>query len=383
MTTSRRLTKELPNSILDILSQRLPDFRIQGKAQSLSGGLLNYVWRVTGDSHSNPRSMIIKWSPPFIASIPDVELDPQRSSIEAKALTAFEPGDALAGVGEAKVRAPYLYLVDEDQHFLAMEDLDDWPDLGAWLRSGSHSDTEAEVMGEAIGQFIGKLHRASTYRSDLAQQFNNSAIQRTRLEFQYKNIQQYAQNASIPDANEIGRRAMTYGEKLQEPGLTLIMGDLWPPSILVTGSGLRIIDWELAHYGRPSQDIGHLAAHLWMHSHRAVSGYAAIVVRQLLDSFLSSYRATLGSDFETLFGIDGVLESAIHFGSELLTRTTGVFQKDYLYAGLAHTDSIIQQAVDTAARHICQPEQTSTFDALGWRILMHTQFLKEHIHETI
>lgn len=237
-----------------------------------------------------------------------------------------------------------------------MEDLGAYPDLGDWLRSDSVTRREAEAIGVNLGQFVGKLHRASAHRPDLAQHFNNTAIQRTRLEFQYKNIQQYAQNAGIPDANEIGRRALEYGDKLQEPGLTLIMGDLWPPSILVTVSGLRIIDWELAHYGRPSQDIGHLAAHLWMHSHRAVDDRGASVAMQVPNRFLGSYRATLGDDFKTLFGIEGVLESSVHFGSELLIRTTGVFQKDYLYADLDHDNPVIQEAVNIAARHICKPE---------------------------
>ncbi len=365
--------QEPPKLILDILSQRLPDFHHQGKPQPLSGGLLNYVWRVTGDASSSPRSMIIKWSPPYIASMPDVELDPRRSLIEAKALNVFEPTEKLAGVGDACARAPLLYLYDDDQHFLAMEDLGAWPDLGDWLRSDSHSNTDAEAIGTAIGQFVGKLHLVSARRPDLGQHFNNSAIQRTRLEFQYKNIQRYAQNAGIPDANEIGRRAMAYGEKLQEPGLALIMGDLWPPSILVTEAGLRIIDWELAHYGRPSQDIGHLAAHLWMHSHRAMDDRGASVALRVLDNFLETYRATLGDDFESLFGIDGVLESSVHFGSELLTRTTGVFQQDYLYAGLGYVDPVIQEAVNFAARHICTPEIMDTFDALGWRKPIHAK----------
>lgn len=363
---------ELPKIIVKILSQQLPEFHIQGNPQPLSGGLLNYVWRVAGDSKSNPRFMIIKWSPPFIASMPDVELDPVRSTIEAKALTAFEPGEKLFGVGEPSVRAPCLYLFDEEQHFLAMEDLGARPDLGAWLRSGSHSRVEAEAIGISLGQFIGRLHRSSAHRPDLAQHFNNSNIQHTRLEFQYNNIQQYAQNAGLPSADEIGRQAVEYGEKLQKPGLAFIMGDLWPPSILITEAGLRIIDWELAHYGRPSQDIGHLAAHLWMHSHRAVSNQGAVLAKQVLDSFLGSYRATLGGDFDSLFGIAGVMESSIHFGSELLTRTTGVFQKDYLYAGLAYDDPIIQEAVDAAARHIRTPAYVDTFDALGWRMSIQT-----------
>lgn len=317
--------------------------------------------------------MIIKWSPPYIASMPEVELDPRRSSIEAKALTVFEPTETLAGVGEASARAPFLYTYDEDQHFLAMEDLGAYPDLGDWLRSASVTRREAEAIGVNLGQFVGKLHRSSAHLPDLARYFNNQAIQRTRLEFQYKNIQQYAQKAGLPNADEIGRRALQYGEKLQEPGLTLIMGDLWPPSIVVTGEGLRIIDWELAHYGRPSQDIGHLAAHLWMNSHRAGDDRTASAAMQVLDSFLGSYRATLGDDFESLFGREGVLESSVHFGSELLTRTTGVFQRDYLYANLDHDDPVIQEAVNIAARHICEPEIIDTFDALGWRTWMHTK----------
>lgn len=72
---------ELSKIIVEILSQRLPEFHIQSNPQPLSGGLLNYVWRVAGDSKSNPRSMIIKWSPPFIASMPGVELNPKMNKL--------------------------------------------------------------------------------------------------------------------------------------------------------------------------------------------------------------------------------------------------------------------------------------------------------------
>lgn len=358
---------QLPKTIVETLAQRLPEFHLQGEPQPLSGGLLNYVWRAVGNPGSAPGSMIVKWSPPFIASVPGIELDPGRNFIEAKALAAFEPGGELAVVGEAGVRPPRLYLFDQAQHFLTLEDLGAAPDLGAWLRAGEQSRQEAEAIGESLGRFIGSLHRLSANRPDLARNFNNRAIQRTRLDFHYQNIEQYARNAGIANAGIIGRRAVEYGKKLQQPGLVIIMGDLWPPSILVTGAGLRIIDWELAHYGRPSQDIGHLAAHLWMHSHRAADGHRALLARQMLDSFLRSYRATLGRDFDALFGIAGLVESSIHFGSELLARTTGVFQKDYLYASLAHDDPVIQQAVNTAARHICMPAAENTFAALGWR----------------
>ena len=43
------------------------------------------------------------------------------------------------------------------------------------------------------------------------------------------------------------------------------MGDLWPPSVLVRpGGGLVLIDWEMCTRGQRCQDVGHLAAHLWL-----------------------------------------------------------------------------------------------------------------------
>lgn len=39
--------QELPKLILELLSQRLPDFQLQGKPQPLSGGLLKWVQFLT------------------------------------------------------------------------------------------------------------------------------------------------------------------------------------------------------------------------------------------------------------------------------------------------------------------------------------------------
>jgi 5-methylthioribose kinase len=136
----------------------------------------------------------------------------------------------------------------------------------------------------------------------------------------------YAQKAHLENVDDVGNAALAYGKLLQAPGNVIIMGDLWLPSIIVSGEELRIIDWELSHYGRPSQDVGHLAAHLWMHTHRPPSKFTADNARLILQGFLESYRTTLGKDFDQIFGVDGVQESSIHFGSEILARTVGYFQ---------------------------------------------------------
>ena len=102
-----------------------------------------------------------------------------------------------------------------------------------------------------------------------------------------------------------------------------------------------------------------------MHSHRAASPQGAILSQAVLDSFFQSYRLNLGDKFEELFGMDGIRESAIHFGAEVLARTVGTYQPGYLYDNLLPESPTVQEAVQAAAAHIRWPEATATFAALA------------------
>jgi hypothetical protein len=115
-----------------------------------------------------------------------------------------------------------------------------------------------------------------------------------------------------------------------------------------------VIDWELAHYGQPLQDLAHWDAHLWMLAHRgdAPTAEAAGVLR---DAFWTAYRAAIGSAADRLW-TDAMDERAsIHFGAEILVRTVGRFQAGYLYDGLDPDDESVQEAVATAAAAIRNP----------------------------
>jgi len=241
------------------LISTVPDFKMEGKPISLSGGLLNFVWRIQGQAGSVPDTLIAKWAPPFVASTPNVQLDQNRIFIEAKAMTAFSPGNVLGAIASDSIKLPELYAVDNEHHIILMEDVCQCPDLESWLRA-PHSIDETDHLGRLLGSFIGKLHRVSAHIPALAVEFNNSKIQRTRLDLLYGNILNYASRANIPDASILAERAVEFGRQLQLSGKTLIMGDLWPRSVIVSDNKLRIIDWELSHYGKPAQDVGHFAA---------------------------------------------------------------------------------------------------------------------------
>lgn len=348
-------------TIFEQLADHLVRFSPGDELDPLSGGLLNQVWRVRGRPGSVPETVIVKWAPPYIASAPEVPFDPARLAVEASALQAFSSGGLLAAVDTRDVRPPLFYGFEEEESLLFMEDAGPFPNVAGWLNGVSVTEQDVDRTGAALGAFIGSLHRISARQPELRKVFDNRSIQATRLDLQYSQIGKYAHLAGLRDAETLGQTALVLGKRLQEPGYCVIMGDLWPASIIPTDSGIRIIDWELAHYGRPAQDIGHLTAHLWMQFHRAQNHRFANFVWLLLRRFLESYRKALGSDFERLFGLGGLEESAIHFGSEVLTRTVGIFQQGYLYEGLSRDDDLVQEAVQVAAMHIRRPLDVETF----------------------
>jgi len=346
--------------VLEHLRRYLSGFEPAGKPELLAGGYLNYVWRVRG----RPEPVIVKHAPPYIATRPDVPLDPRRMDIEARSMAALGPGGALEDIGSANIRPPHLLHYNEPNHVIVMEDVGECPDLGTWLHQWPRPECSEADVGQLLGEFIGAFHLRTFKDPQLAKDFDNSSIQQARLSVQYRAIGDLCRKAELPDAEKLGRRAFALGEMLQEPGICVIMGDLWPPSIRVTSGGLRVIDWELAHFGRPAQDMAHLTAHLWMYAHRAPTDDAADKARSVLNGFLTAYRRALAGMFDELFGPDGVRESAVHIGSEILVRTIGGFQDGYLYEGLEPDDPHVQQAIDVAAEHLRSPDCASTLAPL-------------------
>jgi len=207
MTDQKTMLNTILKLALASLQEKFPNFVMDGIPEQLSGGFLNYVWRVQGRKGSDPESFIVKWTPAYIASAPDVPLDPARIFIEASAMSLFEKGEALEEISQNGIRPPRLYHLDKERQLLFMEDLGQSPNLGDWLQS-PHTQLEAETIGRSLGEFIGALHKSTAHQSLFARMFNNVQIQRTRLDFQYKNIQPYAARAGLSNADEIGKQAV-------------------------------------------------------------------------------------------------------------------------------------------------------------------------------
>lgn len=345
-------------------------FTATGPPERLPGGNLNKVWRVPG----TPASVIAKYAPPHIASAPDVPLAPERLHVAARCLKLFAPDQPLADLATPACRPPKRLGWDATAPLLIMEDLGDRPDLGNWLH-GAPPNSKVADAGARLGTFIGQLHVCTYGDGTLAEQVANPAMQKTRHAVQYSQVGAFLEAADVADAKALGRRATALGERFQQPGRCMIMGDLWPQSVLVDTAApgdamaLRLIDWELAHYGHPAQDVGHIAAHCWMLAHRASSPDAEQVVQSWCRAFLTRYRTIVHAAHpetaDALCGPEVRRIAALHFGCEILARTTGAFQAGYLYDGLVPAHPTMQRALAEAARHLRTPEEVDTFAALA------------------
>ncbi len=293
----------------------------------LTGGLLNEVFR----ARSGSCSAVVKYAPPHVASVPTIALSQRRSAVEAACLSELGPGGSLQAATSARVRAPRLHAHDAARAVIVMEDLGPLPDLA----TVSVLDPE---LGAELARFLGAVHTLSTSLSDLLDAVDNPDVQRTRQRTQYARVGGWLALHGVRDAAELGTRTEALGRRLGARGPSLIMGDLWPPSLLVDGAALRVIDWELAHAGQPAQDLGHLLAHLWMHEHSAradrASGFAAFRAR-----FVSTYRAAWEPS------PTAITDACMHAGCEILARVAGPFAAGYLYTGRDVTET-----VDRAAR---------------------------------
>ena len=274
-------------------------------AEPLSGGLLNHVYRVYLDDRS---TVVLKHSPPYVASAPQIPLDPGRSRIEATAL------EALGGQ-----QVPVL--LDTSPPVLILEDLGDLPDLTDHLERGG----DPAILA-SLARWLRALHDGP------APAIGNRSVQQTRMDLQYSAAEGWLDSLGVPDAASLGAALRALGERFLAGGAHFVMGDLWPPSVLVRANGrFVVIDWELATRGYRAQDLGHLAAHLELESAtgRLRPGLAGV--------FLDAYGP---------LSVRETRETALHQGAELLARTVGAFPRHDL------TPPIRSRLVGVALEHL-------------------------------
>ena len=341
------------HQLIAFAGNHLSDINDTSLLEALEGGNLNFVWRI---HRSARKSAIIKYAPPYIATKPDIFLDDSRIVFEGRILEAFQSRRELKALMKLGVRPPEFIGLDVRRRLLLMEDVGSLPDLHRAVRD---SDFNSKFLAGQLGQFIAHLHGQTHQSAWFAENIANFAVQQTRLQVQYRGCYEFARRAGFSEAKEIGYRCRHLGEKFNAVGTCLIMGDLWPASILVDHDRLRLIDWELTHFGRPAQDVAHLCAHLWMMAHRSNDSGEKDRILRFQHAFIRSYFDTLETHNTDLFTGEDERDFQTHFGAEILARTVGEFQNGYLYDGLGAGHPFIREAGEEAKQWIFHEKHVS------------------------
>lgn len=330
-------------SIAQYVARHVEGLNVKG-ARELSGGLLNHVWRVEG----KPYSVIVKHAPEHVATQPDVPLSSSRQGFEARALREFGPRLGF-------VHVPHVLHEDEAARLLVTEDFFGSRDLQEILTTCEADDLPRKEDGALIGEAIATLHRATFESGTLRERFDNADVQRVRAQVQYAQVGAWLQAAGVAQAEALGARVADLGARLCGPGVCMTMGDLWPRSILRDVYGeWCLIDWELAHFGHPVQDMAHLDAHLWIWAERAPTVEArasALAFRKgAREAYLAGAQSLLGALAPAGFFVDW----GLHFAAELLARVFGPFAASGPYAACdldgPEVAALIQAAVQAMHR---------------------------------
>lgn len=213
----------------------------------LGGGVSSDVAIVRDESG---REIVVKQALPRFKVAADWRVDPARSSLEVQALREAR---ALLGAHVA----PEVLWEDADHHCFAMQRIDSR--LRNW-----RDELDARVIdlktAARVGELLAMLHVRSAAKPELAARFGDlDLFKQQRIEPFFNRIVQRnpGLRAGVGEAIAI----------LCAPGRSLVHGDYSPKNMLVHGTEVVLLDWEVAHWGEPRFDAAFCLMHLILDAH--------------------------------------------------------------------------------------------------------------------
>lgn len=204
----------------------------------------------------------------------DWRANPDRSHIEVRALRV-----AAALIGQEHV--PTVLWEDRSQHLFAMTLAD--PALENWKLQLIRGLVDLETAA-AVGRTLALLHRKSAEDEAIARAFEDrGSFQELRIEPFFTSV-----SAKYPNLKSAIDAVV---DTMSSRRSALIHGDFSPKNLLVKGSRVVVLDFEVAHWGDPAFDLGFCCAHLLLKKwRRGADGEAfAAAIRTLLAGYADGF----------------------------------------------------------------------------------------------
>jgi 5-methylthioribose kinase len=202
------------------------------------------------------------------------------------------------------------------------------------------------TLGERIGVILGRMHQATAANPALVEPFRDHTVfVQLRVDPFYRRVQQ--RRPEVADAVEaIIQDMLTIKE-------ALCHGDYTPKNLLIDGTAVTLVDYETAHFGDPTMDLGLFLAHLILKAFRRAELRSQYF--DLTRAFWCGYAAEIRFRPVAALQTRGIA----HFGACVLARIDGTSPVDYL------PDEPVRDAVRRLGRRVLLERPASWEDVLA------------------
>ena len=210
--------------------------------EPLSGGVSNQVLRVSAPG----RLFVLKQSRPQLRTRDAWFSDLERIWRECDVMKALGP--LLPGT------VPEVLFVDRENYAYAMSHA---PLHASTWKTDLLAGKIDIAIGERAGRVLALIHEVSAHNADFAVNFSDHTVYRQlRIDPFYERIRE--RRPEVADAvSDIIQQMVTRKE-------ALCHGDYTPKNFLVHESRFTLVDYETAHFGDPTMDLGLFTAHIML-----------------------------------------------------------------------------------------------------------------------
>ncbi|GAB4141039.1 MAG: aminoglycoside phosphotransferase family protein [Planctomycetaceae bacterium] len=281
-------------------------------AELLAWGVSNMVMRVSGDFKEDilpaQDDLVIKQSRRQLRTQATWYSRLDRIWREADVMRAIEPL-LPAGV------VPRVLFEDRKNYVMAMSAID--KNHTVWKESLLRGNVDFAI-GRQAAIYLGTLHRETANRPDLQETLGNRTVfEELRIEPFYRTIA-----CRYPDLSDSLEQLI---EEMLETPVALVLADFSPKNILVTATGISLVDFETGHYGDPAFDLGFFLSHILLKAIFHAPDSQPFL--QLAETFLTDYQDKVRETFEW----DDLMRRTMgHLAGCLLARIDGTSPVDYL-----------------------------------------------------
>lgn len=273
------------------------------RVEPLGWGVSNVVLRVV----TPQRTFVLKQSRPQLRTRDAWFSDLERVYREQEVMQAVFPLVPPPTV-------PEVLFVDRANYLFAMSHAPE--PSRVWKETLLAGQVDRSV-GESAGMILGRMHEATASDPGLVERFRDITVFiQLRVDPFYYRVRERRPEV----AKEVGRIA----DRLLSVKEGLCHGDYSPKNILTHDRGFTLVDYETAHFGDPTMDLGFFLSHLLL---KAVKRHAERhAYFELTRAFWRGYAREVQfrplAELQTR-GID-------HLGVCLLARMDGTSPVDYL-----------------------------------------------------